>query len=89
MLIKYSKHLENLLILRKIPRDLPLRIFEQAEERFTDGETGNYIAVKRVESFGKERDMIVVHDKKEDEVEIIPIHPLKERQKENRVESGR
>ncbi len=89
MRVKYSTHLENRLVLRKIPRDLPLRIFEQADERFIDEETGNYIAVKRVEILGKERDMIVVYDQKGEEVEIITIHPLKESQKENRLQSGR
>jgi len=89
MQIKYCKHLENRLILRKIPRDLPLRIFEEAEEKFIDEETGNRIAVKRVEYFEKERDIIIAYDKKEDEIEIITIHPLKEGQRENRVKSGR
>ena len=33
--------------MRKIEYDLPKRIYEDAEERFTDTETGHTIAVKK------------------------------------------
>jgi len=89
MKITYCKHLENRLILRKIPRDLPLKVFQEADERFINGETGNYIAVKKGEYFGKERDMMVAYDEKVGGIEIITIHPLKKEQKENRIKSGR
>ncbi len=89
MRIIYCKHLENRLVLRKIPRDLPLKVFQQADERFVDEETGNYIAVKKAQYHGKQRDIMVAYDEKEGKIEIITIHPLKEGQKENRIKSGR
>ena len=45
MQIKYSKHIETRIALRKIEYDLPKRIYENAKERFTDTETGHTIAV--------------------------------------------
>jgi len=47
MQIKYSKHIETRLALRKIEYNLPKRIYEAAGERFTDTETGHTIAVMR------------------------------------------
>lgn len=47
MRIKYSSHIETRLALRKIEYDLPKRIYENAEERFIDTETGHAIAVMK------------------------------------------
>jgi hypothetical protein len=47
MQIKYSSHIETRLALRKIEYDLPKRIYESAEEKFIDTETGHTIAVMR------------------------------------------
>ncbi|MDP3148509.1 MAG: hypothetical protein Q8N83_05210 [Ignavibacteria bacterium] len=47
MQIKYSKHIETRLALRKIEYNLPKRIYENAGERFTDTETGHTTAVMR------------------------------------------
>lgn len=58
MQIKYSRHIETRLALRKIEYDLPRRIYENPEERFTDTETGHTIAVMRAVLYGKERDII-------------------------------
>lgn len=53
MQIKYSRHIETRLALRKIEYDLPKKIYESAEERFTDTETGHTIAVMKVVSSAK------------------------------------
>lgn len=89
MQIKYSKHIETRLALRKIEYDLPQRIYENAEERFMDAETGHIIAVKKVIIYGKERDVMVAYEHKDADVKLLTIHPLKEGQKENRIQSGR
>ena len=47
MQIKYSKHIETRIAIRKIEYDLPKRIYEDAEERFIDTETGHTIAVMK------------------------------------------
>ncbi|MBI5097670.1 MAG: hypothetical protein HZB30_00325 [Nitrospirae bacterium] len=89
MQIKYSKHIETRLALRKIEYDLPKRIYENAEERFIDTETGHTIAVMKTLIYGKERDIMVAYKHDDADVKLLTIHPLKEGQKENRVQSGR
>ena len=89
MQIKYSKHLKTRLLLRKIDYELPQQIFEMAEERFMDIETGHTIAVEKATIYGKERDIMVAYKHEEREVRLLTIHPLKKGQKESRIRSGR
>ncbi len=89
MQIKYSKHIKTRITLRKFDYDLPQRIFEKAEERYTDTETGHIIAVMKTGIYGKERDIMVAYKHENEDVKLITIHPLKEGQKENRIQSGR
>lgn len=89
MQIKYSKHIETRLALRKFEYDLPKRIYEDAEERFIDTETGHTIAVKKAVIYGKERDIMVAYKHEGEDVKLLTIHPLKEGQRENRIQSGR
>ena len=87
MQIKYSKHIKTRIALRKIDYDLPKRIFEKADERYTDTETEHTIAVMKDMIYGKERDIIVKQDN--EDIKLITIHPLKDGQEENRIQSGR
>ncbi len=89
MQIKYSKHIETRIATRKIEYDLPKRIYEDAEERFTDTETRHIIAVMRAVIYGKERDIMVAYRHEDVDIKLLTIHPLKEGQKENRIQSGR
>jgi len=89
MRIKYSQHIENRLRLRRIEYDLPRRIFEQSEERYFDIETGSLIAVMMVDLYNKNREVMVAYVMEEDCTRLLTIHPLKEGQKENRVNTGR
>jgi hypothetical protein len=89
MRIKYSKHLLQRLLLRKIDYDLPKRIFDQSNERYRDEETGHLISTMKTELYDKFRDVMVAYVIKDDFVKLLTIHPLKEGQKENRVKSGR
>ena len=89
MQIKYSKHIETRLALRKIEYNLPKRIYEDAGERFTDTETGHTMAVMRALIYGKERDIMVAYKHEDVDIKLLTIHPLKEWQKENRIQSGR
>jgi hypothetical protein len=43
----------------------------------------------KVELYNKIRDVMIAYIIKEDFVKNLTIHPLKERQKENRLKSGR
>jgi len=53
MQIKYSKHIKTRITLRKIDYDLPKMIFEKAEERYADTETGHIIAVMKTGIYGR------------------------------------
>ena len=68
---------------------MPKIIFNEYDEKYFDNETGNFVLIKKVEFLKRTRDMMIVYGEKEDEVEIIDIHPLKKFQKENRIKSGR
>lgn len=87
--IKYSKHIKTRIALRKINYELPQKIYEKAEERFIDTETGHSIAVTKVIIYDKERDVMVAYKHEGVDVKLLTIHPLKEGQKENRIKSGR
>ncbi len=89
MQIKYSKHMEIRIVLRKIEYGLPEKIYKKAKERFIDRETGHTIAVTKAAIYGKERDIMVAYNYDDTDVTLLTIHPLKEGQKENRIQSGR
>ena len=87
--IEYSKHIENRLRIRKIDRDLPKQIFEEAEERYFDEETGHLIAVKEVNLYDKNREVMVAYIIDETHAILLTIHPLKVDQKEKRIHAKR
>jgi hypothetical protein len=89
MNIKYSKHIQIRLALRKIDHDLPRQIFEEATERYADTETGHTIAVGKALLYEKERDVMVAYTFEGEDVKLLTIHPLQEGQKGNRIKSGR
>ena len=74
MNIKYSKHIKTRIALRKIDYGLPKKIFEAAEERFIDTETGHTIAVEKATIYGKERDVMVAYKHEEREVITHPVN---------------
>jgi len=85
MKIEYSAHLVHRLALRKISHDLPLQVYEGANERYYDILTGHTVATMNAVIYGKLREVMVAYDIKEETVRLLTIHPLKEGQKENRV----
>jgi hypothetical protein len=89
MKIEYSEHIKNRLKLRRIEYELPKKVFEQAEGRYYDRETGHLIAVMNVDLYDKNREVMVAYIIQEDCVKLLTIHPLKEDQKENRINAGR
>jgi len=89
MNLKYSRHIQIRLALRKIDHDLPRRIFEEAAERYADSETGHTVVVGKARLYEKERDVMVACTLEGEDVKLLTIHPLQEGQKENRIKSGR
>jgi hypothetical protein len=61
MQVKYSKHLQQRLLFRKMDYDLPKRIFDQSNERYRDEETGYFIAIMKVEVYNKIRDVMIAY----------------------------
>jgi len=89
MQVKYSRHIENRLRLRRIHHDLPKMIFEESGERYFDKATGYNIAVKRVELYGKAREVMLAYIIEGKNAKLLTLHPLKEGQKEKRIKAGR
>lgn len=89
MKIRYSNHFEEKMKLRSISRELAENIFSQADNYFEDIQTQTFAAVKRIFFKGKERDIALVYRESGNEVLFITIHPLREKQKENRIQRGR
>ena len=89
MEIIYTSHLELRLNIRNIPYNIPRKIFREANEHYYDTLTKHYIALHQVRLEGKNREMVLVYDRKDDLVEIITIHPIKPYQKHSRISSGR
>lgn len=75
--------------MRRFPEDLPRMIFEKADRRYRDLETGHLIAVKRVRLRRLERFVMIAYDQVEEGVEIVTIHPISEEQERSRVRGGR
>jgi hypothetical protein len=67
--VVYTRHLRARLELRKFGTDLPRKIFENADQRYLDGETGHIIAVKQVRLRGRTRRMMIAYDETERLVE--------------------
>ncbi len=87
--IRYSKHLIYKMALRKMSASLVEKVFREADAKYEDKDTGYTIAIKSLKLHNKLRDLALTYEEKEDEIIFITIHPLKEGQKENRINSGR
>ena len=86
---RYSKHLKIRLELRHIAANLPSQVFENADEKFRDAETGHFIAVKKVLIYNAQREVMVAYEEEGDIAVLLTIHPLKKGQKEGRIRTGR
>lgn len=89
MQIKYTSHLLFRMKIRNIPEELPEEIFRRSRERYYDCLTKHYVAILRIDYEGKVRDMAVTYDLKDNEAELVTVHPIKPYQKHGRVSSGR
>lgn len=89
MEVVYSRHFALRKELRHIPDGLAETILKNADSYCIDVTTGYHIAVKRVEFNGAIRDMALTYSITDGKIVLITLHPLKEGQRENRVQSGR
>ncbi len=87
--IVYSQHLILRLKLREIPYFLPKEIYQTSKEHYFDKETFKKIAIKKIKFKNKLREMLVVYEEINNQINLITIHPLKNYQKISRIKSGR
>ncbi|MEA3344147.1 MAG: hypothetical protein U9Q16_00470 [Patescibacteria group bacterium] len=87
--IIYSQHLILRLKIREIPYSLPKRIFQTSKENYFDRETLKKIIVEEIEFKGKYREIAVIYEETDEQINLITIHPLKSDQKLSRIQSGR
>ncbi len=87
--VLYTSHLELRLKIRKIPYDYPKIIFNQPEQKFFDTAEKTYISIKKLKYSKRERLMMIAYERKNNTVEIITIHPIKEEKIINRTISRR
>lgn len=87
--IVYSFHLILRLKLREIPYALPKKIYQTSREHYFDKETLKKVAVKKVKFKNKLREIVVIYEEINNQINLITIHPLKNYQKVSRIKSGR
>jgi len=87
--IVYSSHLRLRLKLREIPYLLPKEIYQTSKEHYFDKETLKKVAINRVKFKEKLREMAVIYEEINNQINLITIHPLKDYQKISRIKSGR
>ena len=89
MRVVYTDHLKLRLRARRIPKEMPARIYCEAKEHYYDHATFRHIAVMSVIYHRRRRKMMIAYDEFPDRVEIVTIHPIENRQISERVLAGR
>ena len=87
--IFYTPHLTLRLRFREIPYSLPKRIYQTSKEHYFDKKTFRKIAVKKIKFKKKIREIAVIYEEINNQINLITIHPLKIYQKVSRISSGR
>lgn len=87
--IKKSDHFKRRCKLRKISDQDIDELINEYDELFFDNGTNYLIFLKKKSWIGKDRNIILVAQIKDEGLHLISFHPLKENQKENRIKSGR
>ena len=87
--IRYTNHLKLRLKIRKFPNEYPKIIYEKPEQRYYDNSEKTNIAIKKLKYNNKPRNIMIAYERKNEEVEIITIHPISDEKILNRVMSGR
>jgi len=84
-----TDHLKLRLKVRKIPKQYPDVIYRSPEQRYFDVLEKAFINIKKLRYNNKLRNMMIAYEEKDDKVEIITIHPVRDEQIINRVIRGR
>ncbi|MFH1418281.1 MAG: hypothetical protein ABII12_08365 [Planctomycetota bacterium] len=87
--IRYCRHLQERLVLRQIDQHLPEQIIRQPDRVVEDTATGYRIALATATYRGSDHLMMVAFEEGPDEIVVITIHPLDERDVTLKLQSGR
>jgi len=85
----YRPHLKRRLKERLFPIDYPRKIYNQAEIHYLDTQTNHFIAVGKLKYAGKMRNLAISYDIIGENIEIITIHPISEKELKNKINTGR
>lgn len=89
MKIILKPHLKIRLKERAIPQTFPRKILSEPDSKYFDNLTGHYIAIKKLEYYGKLRFMVVAYDIINSEVQIITVHPIASQEIRNKIKRER
>lgn len=89
MKIVYKPHLRIRLKQRKIPFSFPKQIIESPEQNYFDTLAKRNIAIKKLFFEDKMRNIVVAYDIIKNEIEIVTIHVISDKEIENKVRIGR
>jgi biotin synthase-related radical SAM superfamily protein len=87
--IIYSPHLIFRLKWREIPYNLPREIYQTSKEHYFDRGTLKRVAIKKIKFKNKLREIALIYEEINNQINLITIHPLKKYQKISRIKSGR
>jgi len=87
--VVYTDHLKLRLRARRIPAEMPERIYREAKERYYNHATFRHVAIMSVIYHRRRRKIMIAYDEFPDHVEIVTIHPIESRQISERVLAGR
>ena len=85
----YTSHFKFRAKQRKIALKLARKIFENADEYYFDNLRKHKIAIARLKFNRKVKTIMLSYDIIDETVEFITIHPIRDKEIENKVISGR
>ncbi len=89
MEVKYSRHLQFRMGMRKIPAGMPEQIYRESKQRYYNHHTFRHIAVMQVHYLRRRTLMMIAYDQFAEYAEILTIHPITRKQIQNRIREGR
>jgi hypothetical protein len=87
--VKYSDHLQFRMNMRRIPKQMPERIYYDSTQRYYNHHTLRRIAVMEVYYQRRRTLMMIAYDQFPDYAEVITIHTITRQQIREHVEIGR
>ena len=89
MKIVYRPHLKRRIKEREFLKDYPRKIYLKSKLHFFDAETNHYIAVAKMQYARKLRNLAISYDIIGENIEIVTIHPVSDKELKRRIETGR